>query len=219
MYFYVGPEALAQHEIITVDRTESFTVCFAAGTLIATPEGQRIVEELGIGDLVMTASGETRSIRWIGRQTVVAMFASPLKNYPIRIAAGALHDNIPLRDLYLSPEHALFMDGLLVQANALVNDTTVTRVAEPDQSFTYFHIELEDHSLILAEGTPAETFVDNVTRRRFDNFAEFETLYGRETGHIPEIALPRVKSARQLPERVRHRLAARASALGFTTAA
>ena len=197
----------------------AFPVCFLEGTHIATPDGDRAVETLAIGDLVTTADGATRPVRWIGRQTVVAVFADPLHAYPIRIARGALGDGLPVRDLFVSPDHALHVDGLLVQAGALVNGTTITRAPAPAPRFTYFHVELEDHALVLAEGVPAETFVDHVTRRRFDNFAEFEALYGAEQANIAELEMPRIKSARQLPRATQARLEAQAAASAVATAA
>lgn len=196
-----------------------FIVCFLAGTLIATPDGVRAIEELVIGDLVLTAEGHARPVRWIGRQTIASLFADRLYSYPIRITAGALDEQLPERDLYVSPEHALMIDGVLVQAGALVNGITIARVTRPEPIFTYYHVELEDHSLILAEGVPAETFVDNVTRRRFDNWAEYEALYGKGSAAISEIDLPRVKSARQLPAGIRGRLAGRAADVAGSRAA
>jgi hypothetical protein len=196
-----------------------FTVCFLAGTLIATPNGEIAVECLRIGDPVSTSDGRTLPVRWVGRQTIVTVFADALRALPVRIAAGALGDGLPTRDLFVSPEHALLVGGVLAQAGALVNGSTVTRVVDLPERFTYFHVELEDHSLILAEGTPAETFVDNVTRRRFDNFAEYEALYGDGGTTIGEIGLPRVKSARQLPRAVRDCLAERQAALAGRRAA
>jgi hypothetical protein len=202
-----------------MENHDPFPVCFLEGTRIATPDGDRAVETLAIGDLVTTAGGATRPVRWIGRQTIVAVFADPLHAHPIRIVRGALGDRLPIRDLFVSPDHALLVDGLLVQASALVNGETITRAPAPAPRFVYFHVELADHSLILAEGIPAETFVDHVTRRRFDNFAEFEALYGAEQGNIAEIALPRVKSVRQLPRATRDRLDAYAATQGVATAA
>jgi len=191
----------------------AFTTCFLAGTRIATPAGGTPVETLSIGDLLLGADGVARPVRWIGRQTVVAVFADPQRNFPIRVTAGALGDNTPSRDLLVSPDHALLVDGLLVQAAALVDGIAVRHEPAPAERFTWYHIELEDHALVLAEGTPAETFVDHVTRRRFDNYAEYEALYGAEVPAIPELELPRVKSARQLPATVRARLDARATAI------
>ncbi|GAB4073120.1 Hint domain-containing protein [Ancylobacter sonchi] len=185
--------------------------CFLAGTMIATPDGERAVETLAIGDAVLTASQEIRLVKWIGRQTVVSMFAEPTRAFPIRIAAGALGENMPVRDLYISPDHALLIDGLLVQAGALINGTTIRQVERPEARFTYFHIEVDDHAIILADGVPAETFVDNVSRRRFDNYAEFEALYGPGSP-VTEMDLPRVKSMRQLPASIRARLAVHVAA-------
>ncbi|GGC87870.1 hypothetical protein GCM10010994_52310 [Chelatococcus reniformis] len=199
--------------------TAIVVTCFCRGTRIAAPGGERPVETLAAGDPVLTAAGEIRPIKWIGRQTVVSAFADPLYCYPIRIAAGALAEGVPVRDLLVSPEHALLIDGILVQASALVHGAAITRVERPQQRFTYFHIELDDHALVLADGAPAETFVDNVTRRRFDNYTEYEALFGGSEPRMPELELPRVKSARQLPRAVREQLAARAEALGLMSEA
>ena len=185
-----------------------FTVCFLAGTRIATPGGGTPVESLAIGDRVLTADGSTAPVRWVGVQTIVSVFADRLRCFPIRITAGALGPDMPVRDLLVSPDHALFLDGVLVQAGALANGTTIVRETAMPERFTYFHVELEDHALILAEGVPAETFLDTVTRRRFDNFAEYAALYGDGGAAIGEMAAPRVKSARQLPQALRGRFAA-----------
>ena len=147
-------------------------------------------------------------MRWIWRQTVVSVFADELRAYPIRIMAGALGENVPQRDLFVSPDHAILLEDCLVHAGALVNNTTIVRVTKPEPKFVYYHIELEDHSLILAEGVPAETFVDNITRRNFDNHADYEAFYGVDEVAIAEMEVPRAKSARQVPRAVRERLAA-----------
>jgi hypothetical protein len=112
----------------------------------------------------------------------------------------------------VSPCHAILVDGNLIQAGALVNGSSVTRLAEVPDVFTYYHIELDDHSLIFAENAPAETFVDNVDRLAFDNWAEHEALFpnGKE---VPELPYPRAKSHRQVPRRTREMLAARAAAI------
>ena len=189
-----------------------FTVCFLAGTMIATPAGETPVESLAIGDLVLTADGRAAPVRWVGVQTVVSVFADRLRSFPIRITAGALGEGLPVRDLFVSPDHALFLDGALVQAGALVNGTTIAREKAMPERFTWFHVELEDHALILAEGVPAETFLDTVTRRRFDNWAEYEARYGDTGPVLAELPAPRIKSARQLPQALARRLAARAAA-------
>lgn len=198
---------------------ENFTFCFLEGTLIDTPHGARPIESLKAGDEILDAEGRSLPVKWIGRHKIVTVFADPLRSYPIRIQAGALADQVPRRDLFLSPAHALLIDGLLVQASALVNGTTITRVTKPAERFTYYHIETAGHVVILAEGAPAETFVDSVSRQRFDNYPEFVALFGTPGSSMEELDQPRVKSPRQLPETIRARLAARAKELSADIAA
>ena len=99
------------------------------------------------------------------------------------------------------------MDGVLCEAGALVNGTTITRVplSEFGESYTVYHVETEAHEIILANGAPAETFVDNASRRAFDNYAEFEALYGENPPEMPELPHPRAANSRQLPKRIRIR--------------
>ena len=186
--------------------------CFCAKTLVLTDHGKVAVEELAVGDFVITTEGEARPIRWIGRRKVATRLADPLRCWPIRIKAGALADKVPDRDLLLSPDHALLVENVLINAGALVNGTTITRETVVPPSFVYYHVELDDHSLILAENAPAETFIDNVDRMGFDNWAEHEALYPQGNA-IDELPFPRAKGRRQIPMRIRSALDARAEIL------
>jgi Ca2+-binding RTX toxin-like protein len=186
--------------------------CYLAGTRFLTQDGEVPVESLSIGDRVVTYDGRAEPIKWIGRRVVFTRFADPLRILPIRIKAGVLDHNVPSRDLLLSPDHAILVDDVLIQAGALVNGTSIVRETDVPETFTYYHVELDDHSLILAENTPAETFVDNVDRLDFDNWAEYETLYP-EGKAISEMPYPRAKAYRQVPPAIRERLAARAATL------
>ncbi|WP_135507568.1 Hint domain-containing protein [Roseovarius aestuariivivens] len=191
---------------VTPASTGSYTVCFAAGTLIARPDGETAVEDLEIGDLVMTADGNAVPVKWVGRQTVHKIFTPAERFEPVRVTAGALGQGLPHRDLVLTADHALILDGLAVNAGALENGTTILRESKdtlPDR-VTYYHIETENHDVILANGAPAETYIDYVGRRAFDNHAEYLALYGDEPV-IAEMPLPRVSSRRQLPEDLRAR--------------
>lgn len=194
----------------------TLVICFAAGTKIATPEGERAVETLQRGDLVQTLGGRAMPVTWLGRQTVSTRFANPQRVLPIRIRAGALGDNVPCRDLLVSPDHALLVDDVLIQAAALVNGTSIERETNVPETFVYYHVEVDDHSLIFAENTPAETFVDNVDRLHFDNWAEHEAFYpnGKVINELPH---PRAKSYRQVPLHIRESLAERALAIGCTS--
>jgi hypothetical protein len=148
----------------------------------------------------------------MGKQTVSRLFADLLRILPIRIKAGSLSEGVPSRDLLISPDHALLIDSVLIQAGALVNGTSILRETNVPERFTYHHVELDDHSLILAENTPAETFVDNADRLGFENWAEHEELFP-DGKHIPEMDYPRAKASRQVPKRMRERLALRGAAL------
>jgi Hint domain len=203
---------LTPKESLTLNQSQSYYICFMPGTLIATPDGAVVVEALSIGDMVMTADGRTAPVRWIGRQTIATAFADRVRSYPIRIKSGALGPNLPSRDLLVSPAHAILLDGLLVQAGALINGSSIVREENVPSSFIYYHVELDDHSLILAEGVPAETFVDNIERAHFDNWIEHERLYphGRT---IVELGYARASSARQVPRSIAQRLAERTQEL------
>jgi ELWxxDGT repeat protein len=187
-------------------------LCFAPGTRIRTPAGEAVVETLRRGDLVVVTDGRSIPITWIGRQTVSTWFGDPLRVLPIRIRAGALAANVPSRDLLVTPDHAVLVDDVLIQAGALVNGTSIVRERNVPERLTYYHIELDDHSLLLAENTPAETFVDNVDRLPFDNWAEHEALYPNGKP-IVEMSYPRAKAHRQVPQAIKYQLEARAAEL------
>lgn len=187
-------------------------ICFYPGTMISTPGGETAVENFGAGDLVITSDGRAMPVRWIGRQTVSLRFADPFRVLPIRIKAGALADQLPVRDLLVSPDHALLIDEVLIHAGALVNGTSIVREIDVPERFTYYHVELDDHSLVLAENIPAETFIDNVDRLAFDNWEEHLAFY--PAGNlIAEMAYPRAKAHRQVPPRLRAHLAQRGEQL------
>ncbi len=192
---------------------EQDNVCFAAGTLIATPDGETKVEALKIGDLITCEDGRAVPVKWIGRQTVHKIFTPAERFVPVRVSAGALGNGQPHRDLVLTADHALILDGLAINASALVNDTTIAY--EPIDSLpdrvTYYHIETDNHDVILANGAPAETYVDYIARRAFDNHAEYLALYGEENP-IREMPLPRVSAARLVPPAIRARLVDRSAA-------
>ncbi len=184
-------------------------VCFCAGTRIATPDGERAVETLAAGDMVLTAEGAARPIRWLGRQTVATRFADRTRVAPIRIREGAFAEHLPRRDLLVSPDHALMVQGVFVQAGALVNGVSITREeAGLPERFTYFHVELAEHSLILAEGVAAETFIDNVDRLAFDNWDEHVAL-GDDAAPMREMPQARAKAHRQVPHALRAALVVR----------
>ena len=145
--------------------------CFATGTRIATPSGQVAVEALREGGDIVTHSGAIRPILWIGHRRVnLAAHPSPELVQPIRIRAGAVAEGIPSADLLVSPDHAFLLDGVLVPAHALVNGDSIAQ--ERRATITYWHVELDSHDILLAEGMPAESYLDTGNR---DNFADDAT--------------------------------------------
>ena len=129
-------------------RPASAAVCFVTGTRIWTPNGEIRVEDLRNNDRVITFSGEAKPIQWIGRRRV----QWTEENSPIRVAQSALGPNNPHRDLYVSHEHALYLDGVLIAAGDLLNDQTIVRCQVEGNEIEYFHINLQRHDIIFTEG-------------------------------------------------------------------
>ncbi|WP_127559315.1 Hint domain-containing protein [Nioella ostreopsis] len=179
-------------------------ICFLTGTQIQSPKGQIAVECLKAGDMVLIADGGEAEVKWIGRQTVSTRFGPAERLMPVRFAAGSLGEGLPHTDLTVTADHGMLVSGVICHAGALVNGTTITRVplSEMGERYTVYHIETEEHEIILANGAPAETFIDNVSRRVFDNFTEFEALYG-DVPEMEELPYPRAMSARQVPAHIR----------------
>jgi hypothetical protein len=203
------PDGEAGSFAVTTPTPAATNECFLTGTLISTARGRVPVEALAIGDQVYTWQGGVTPIRWIGRQRVTPETAHPLRSYPIQIKAGALGHNLPQRDLSVSPDHALLVEGLLINAGALVNGRSIRQVIPETAEFDYYHIELAHHALLVAEGVPAESFIPQnaAGRGQFDNGVEYERLYpqGEKVLALP-MAYPRVSSVRQLPRFVASRL-------------
>ncbi|MDF0596647.1 Hint domain-containing protein [Psychromarinibacter halotolerans] len=165
--------------------------CFCEDTLITTPSGQRAVQDLAEGDEVLTADGRTVAIRWLGRTMVDPAVSDAARVSPVRISKGALGNGLPERDLLVSAEHAVALDGKLVNAGALLNGTTIRR-DKRTEPFAYYHVETDAHELILAEGVAAETYLEQRSDVAFDNA---DTRMSRV---VPEMDLPRVASSRLL---------------------
>jgi collagen type I alpha len=142
--------------------------CFRAGTRIATMGGEIAVENLAIGDSACLVRGGTARIEWIGRRHVdCARHPRPELVWPVRVTAHAFGPGMPLRDLWLSPDHAVFQDGVLIPVKHLINGATITQVQVDEVA--YYHIELDRHDVVYAEGLPCETFLDAGNRMSFAN--------------------------------------------------
>jgi hypothetical protein len=125
----------------------------------------------------------------------------------VRIAKGALGKGLPRRDLVVTADHGMILDGIIVTAGAMVNGGTIDFVPRNELPARYrvWHIEAEAHEVLLAEGAATESYVDYAERQAFDNHADYMARFGAARS-IPEMALPRVSSARLLPPMLKARL-------------
>lgn len=186
--------------------------CFLAGTLIATPDGWRPVEALSVGDLVTTASGEHRPLAWVGGQTVTD--ASP-DALPVRIRRDAFSDGVPQRDLLVTPEHCIYVEGKLIPARMLVNGGSII-VDETLSSYAFHHLELETHDLIVAEGLMTESYLDTGNRNNFEQ-GKVHRLFSGPTKSWETHAVAPLTVDRESVEPIWHQLKARAEAQGLMT--
>jgi glycosyltransferase involved in cell wall biosynthesis len=175
--------------------------CFARGTHIRTAEGDVKVEDLTIGQLVATAgpSGSAlRPVRWIGHRLYSNRFVrNDPAILPVCIGSGALGNGLPYADLLVSPEHAMFLDGVLVPAKLLINGRSIYPVDGLEQ-IDYYHVELDSHDILLAEGAASESFVDCDSRRMFQNSDEFLYLYPHNAAPRWSFCAPRVEDGERL---------------------
>ncbi|NLR97966.1 hypothetical protein HGP17_14190 [Rhizobium sp. P38BS-XIX] len=195
--------------------TLTFTSCFLRGTLIRTPEGELPIEDLRVGDVVVTHNG-IAEIKWIGRRRIdPKAIDKPRDTLPVRIQTGALAENVPARDLYVSPDHCMLLEESLIPAKFLINGTTVTQETTL-VPFEYFHIELEQHSIVLAEGAQTETYLDLGGRLSFlePGVLRFGDFAGGATRTWNDWCYPPVYAGKIL-EQARETLEARAEELGY----
>jgi hypothetical protein len=174
--------------------------CFGRGTLVQTARGDVAVEDLAIGEMVMTANGAL-PIKWVGRHTIRRNGSASWHPsvMPIRVARFAIDDQTPRRDLYLSPNHSLLIEGVLIPVKHLVNESSIAvdEAAKASEEIAYFCVELDTHEVIYAEGVAAETFQYTGGQIAWDNLADYQALYGREHKLMPAFApLCRYKGGR-----------------------
>ncbi|MGH7210432.1 MAG: Hint domain-containing protein, partial [Acetobacteraceae bacterium] len=193
--------------------------CFGAGTRILTTRGEIAVEALRVGDLAITRDGTERSIIWVGHRHIdVTRHPRPDNALPYRIRRDAFADGKPARDVLLSPDHAVFIDGSLIPVKCLDNGRTIAQARV--EAIDYYHVELAGHDILLAEGLPVESYLDTGNRAMFANAGVAMLLH-------PEFAITsgiRYWASDACAELVTHgpvllaarrALAARADALGY----
>lgn len=166
--------------------------CFLEGVEILTSNGPKKVEQLSVGDLLVTEFGGLRPIQWIGYYSYKKADSSKpwaREALPVRVARSAIAPGVPSADLYVSPGHALYIDGVLIPADSLINGTTIKIHESEDRcELKYYHVKLETHDVIYAEGVPCET-LQEVTEA-FVNFAEYFRRYGDDAQRADPPCVP-----------------------------
>ena len=201
--------------LVSTGGETEIVICYLRGTRLLTPAGQVRVEDLAIGDTLVSRYNGIRPIKWIGRQSYAARFVRNNRDrIPVRIRAHALGPNLPCRDLYVSPGHSMLLGETLVLAKCLVNGVTITQDDIPDE-IHYYLIELESHDCVVAEGTWSESYADCVgLRGQFHNAAEFHALYpGYQTPDQLALCRPRPENGPELEAALRPVVAKAADSL------
>ena len=193
------------------------TACYCSGSMILTEDGEVPVERLRVGQRVRTFSGDLRPVQWVGsRRIALANHPRPHDVMPVRIEPGAFGEGLPAQALCLSPDHAVFIDGALIPIRYLINGASIRQETLP--VVHYFHIELDRHDILIANGLPAESYLDTGNRAAFANAGTTIQLH-------PDFALkiwesqacaPLIRAGVEL-EAARSYLLHRAEVLGHTT--
>lgn len=155
-------------------------LCLLRGAQVQTWRGDVAVEALERGDRVQTEAGSFKIVKWIGRKVYrrAPGTAWPASVDPVRIMRSAIEPGVPSRDLFISPEHALFLSGNLIPVKHLINGVTIAQGVHDGDVIEYFHVECEAHEVIFAEGLAVETLRVTTSYEAFGNFAEHARLFG-----------------------------------------
>lgn len=190
----LGLELMDGFNTITLDITGNFSsnsfvignsasgteivICYLRGTKILTPVGLIAVEDLKIGDPVITKYSGYKKIIWIGTQSFLTKFVkNNIEKIPIQISARSLGPNCPERDLYVSAGHSILLGEKLILAKNLVNGVSIVRAKDFDE-INYYAIEIDTHDCVFAEGCWSETYADGPgLRSQFHNVSEFYGIY------------------------------------------
>jgi hypothetical protein len=167
----VNIAGISAGEPLKLNQQGFLEVCFLEGTHILAEGGERKVETLRAGDMVATLRNGQQvlePVKWVGHRSVKINGSNMEDAYPVRIRAGAFADAVPHRDLLITQEHCVFVDGKLIPARMLVNGRSII-IDRTISSYTYYHVELEQHGILLSEGLTTESYLDTGNRGNFAN--------------------------------------------------
>ncbi|OAG75385.1 outer membrane protein [Acetobacter malorum] len=211
---YYQDAGLAYNDSSTPTAT---VTCFLAGSMIRTAKGDVAVEDVRVGDLVLTVTAGRevyQPVIWAGYQTATVRADLPddEAGYPVRIRAGALAEGVPYKDLLITPEHCLFLNGRFVPVRMLVNGRSIFYDRTLTQ-YTYYHVETAQHAVIMANGMLTESYLDTGNRGTFAQAGKVATLGAGPRSWAQHAAVP-LAVAREEVEPMFRALAARAAQSG-----
>jgi fibronectin-binding autotransporter adhesin len=163
---FAAPEALTYS--VVGGATDITVPCFLPGTHILTDNGEVLVEKLNVGDTIVTLGGQTRRLCWIGQGRTLATRGQRGPSTPVIVRKGALADNVPHLDLRITKGHSLYLDGVLIPVEFLVNHRNILW-DDRAQEVTVYHLELDAHDVLVANGAAAESYRDDGNRWLFQN--------------------------------------------------
>ncbi|GAN61623.1 hypothetical protein ACI01nite_27420 [Acetobacter cibinongensis] len=196
----------------------SAEVCFLSGSQIQTPFGRALVEDLAVEDEIVAHINGIETIRrvtWAGqaRCNVRAHLPDDEAGYPVRILKDAIADGVPFKDMLITAEHCLFFDGQFVPARMLVNGRSIF-FDKSITSYDYYHIETEDHSVIMADGMLTESYLDTGNRRAFSQKGNIVSIGGSRNLTWDDAAVPLTVS-RETVEPLFRKIESHADKAGF----
>jgi hypothetical protein len=146
----------------------STVICYCSGTQILLEDGEVPVETLKIGDRVRLFDGRVTPIVWVGQGRVLATRGHRSAATPVIVRKDALGDNVPNRDLRITKAHSLYIDGVLIPVEFLVNHRSILW-DDRAKEVSIYHIELAKHDVLIANGAPSESYRDDGNRWLFQN--------------------------------------------------
>lgn len=186
------------------------TPCYLAGTLIRTGSGEKAVEEIGVGDMIVVLENNRQTLRpviWTGSRRI---HVTEGQNHPVVIRQHAFGPNVPDRELRVTEEHCFFFRDRFIPVRMLVNGSSIFHDTALE-SYDIFHIELAQHAVIYANNTLSESFLNTGNHGTTGSPTAVKS-WGRDTSYP-------LSTDRQFVEPVFRELAARAEALGMPQAA
>jgi len=200
------------------DGNGGIITCFLSGSLINTTSGNTPVEDISIGDEIIAyvdGVATSRRVTWAGQAhcNVRAHLPDDEAGYPVRILKDAISDGVPFKDLLITAEHCLFFDGQFVPARMLVNGRSIF-FDKSITSYDYYHIETEDHSVIMADGMLTESYLDTGNRRTFSQKGNVVSIGGSRNLSWNDAAAPLTVS-RETVEPLFRKIERRADKAGF----